>query len=167
MPYKVVYNADEDYVHATIQGKVDLALVHRYSREIIKQLNTHHCLRVLNDMRKASPELSTLDIYELPAWLEEEAEEAGIDRSCKRALVVARDFDDYQFYETVSRNHGHLLEVFADSNKTGLFRDMTKAREWLGLTPAEPASDEKRTGRTPAKAQDAHSKPQRGPATRD
>jgi hypothetical protein len=164
MPYKVIYNADEDYVHATIQGKVDLALVHRYSREIIKQLNTHHCLRVLNDMRKASPELATLDIYELPAWLEEEA---GIRRSCKRALLVAKDFDDYLFFETVSRNHGHLLEVFADSNQTGIFRDITRAREWLGLTPAEPASGGKRPGCSPAKAQDAQSRPQRGPATHD
>ena len=138
MPYNVIYNADEDYVHATIQGKVDLALVHRYSRAIIKQLSAHNCLRLLNDMCKTSLELSTVDIYELPAWIEEEAEKAGIHRSCKRALLVARDFDDYKFFETVSRNHGHLLEVFTDSNTTGIFRDVAKARQWLNLTPPKP-----------------------------
>ncbi len=74
----------------------------------------------------------------------------------------ARDFNDYQFFETVSRNHGHLLEVFADSDRTGIFRDMAKAREWLGLTPVGPASDGKRPGGSSAQAQDAQSKPRRG-----
>lgn len=154
MACKVIYDADEDCVHATIQGEVDLALVHRYSREIIEQLSAHNCLRVLNDMRRASPKLSTVDIYELPAWIEEEAEEAGIHRSCKRALLVSRDFKDYEFFETVSRNHGHLLEVFTDSNTTGIFRDTASAREWLGLTPAKRASGRKRRAPAPTKAQD-------------
>ncbi len=131
MAYKVTYNADEDCVHARIEGAVDLAMAHRYAREVIKQLSAHHCLRLLNDMRQASVHLSTVDIYELPAWIDER----GVNRACKRALVVAQDFSEYKFFETVSRNHGHLLEVFADSNTTGIFRDTTKAREWLGLTP--------------------------------
>lgn len=155
MVCEVVYHPEEDYVHARIQGGVDLALVYRYSREIIEQLRLHNCLRVLNDMRKASSKLSIIDIYELPAWIEEEAERAGIPRSCKRALLVSGDFDDYQFYETVSRNHGHLLEVFADSTKTSIFRDMSEACEWLGLTRDKPASDGKRPGCGPAKARDA------------
>ncbi len=134
MAYKVVYNADEHCVHAHIDGVVDLAMVHQFAREIIKQLSAHNCLRLLNDMRQASIQLSTIDLYELPAWIEEAMEEAGVSRSCKRALLVSRDFNEYQFFETVSRNHGHLVEVFADSNTTGIFRDIAKAYEWLGLT---------------------------------
>jgi hypothetical protein len=155
MAYKVIYNADEDCVHGTIEGEVDLALAHRYTREIIEQLNVHHCLRLLNDQRNASPKLSTIDIYELPAWIEE----AGMNRACKKALLVARNFEDYRFYETVARNHGHLVEVFADSNKTGIFRDMAAAREWLGLT-AKPASGRKHPVPPLAKAED-------GPTTGD
>ncbi len=133
MVYQVTYHADEDCVQARIEGVVDLAMAQRYAREIIRQLSVHHCTRVLNDMRQASIQLSTGDIYDLPAWIEEALEEAGVNRACKRALVVARDFSEYKFFETVSRNHGHLLEVFADSTTTGIFRDRTKAREWLGL----------------------------------
>jgi len=143
MAYKVTYSPHEDCVHARIEGDVDLAMAQRYCKEIVKQLRTHKCLRVLNDMRKASIKLSTADIYDLPAWIEEACKEAGVNRFCKRALLVSRDFNDYEFFETVSRNHGHLLEVFADSEKTGIFRDIATAREWLGLMTGEPASGPK------------------------
>ena len=144
MAYKVIYDADEDCVHASIEGGVDLATVQQYAREIIRHLRAHQCLRLLNDMRRASIGLSTMDLYELPAWIEERMEEAGVSRACKRALLVSKDFNDYQFYETVSRNHGHLLEVFADAKITGVFRDIAKADEWLGLTKVKPASGRKR-----------------------
>lgn len=137
MAYKVIYNPDEDCVHARIEGRVDLATARRYAKEIIKSLSAHHCLRVLNDMRQASIQLSTMDIYDLPAWIEEACEEAGVNRFCKRALLVSRDFNDYEFFETVSRNHGHLLEVFADSEQTGIFHEIAMARAWLGLTTAK------------------------------
>jgi hypothetical protein len=143
MACKVTYNPNEDCVHARIKGAVDLATAHRYAREIIQQLRAHNCLRLRNDMRQASVKLSTIDLYDLPAWIEERAEEAGVSRSVRRALLVARDFNDYEFFETVSRNHGHLLEVFADSRITGIFRDIAKADEWLGITKAQPASRRK------------------------
>jgi hypothetical protein len=143
MAYKVIYNPDEDCVHASIEGDVDLALAQRYAKAIIKQLRGHHC-RLLNDMRQASIKLSTADIYDLPAWIEEACEEAGVNHFCKRALLVTKDFNDYKFYETVSHNHGHLLEVFADSEQTGIFRDIAKAYEWLGLTTVKPPSARKR-----------------------
>ncbi len=149
MAYKVTYNPDKDCVHARIEGDVDLALAQRYAKEIIQQLRAHHCLRVLNDMRQASIKLSTVDIYELPAWIEEACEEAGVNRFCKRALLVSRDFNDYEFFETVSRNHGHLLEVFADPEKTGIFRDIAKACEWLGLTKVKPVSRRKHSPPAP------------------
>jgi len=144
MAYTVIYDPDQDCVYAGIEGGVDLAVAQRYAQEIIEQLRAHHCLRLRNDMRKASLKLSTMDLYDLPAWIEERLEEAGVSRSCKRALLVSTDFRDYEFYETVSRNHGHLLEIFADSKITGIFRDIAKADEWLGLTKVPPASRRKR-----------------------
>lgn len=143
MAYKVTYNADEKCVYASIEGPVDLATAQRYAQEIVKQMRTRHCPRLRNDMRRASLKLSTMDLYDLPAWIEERMEEAGISRSCKRALLVSRDFSDYKFYETVSRNHGHLLAVFADSKQAGIFHDVAKTNQWLGLTATQPASARK------------------------
>jgi hypothetical protein len=145
MAYEVIYDPDEDCVLGRIEGQVDLALVHDYTKEIIQQLRAHHCLRFLNDMRQASVTLSTVDIYDLPAWIEE----AGMDRSCRRALLVSRSFNNYQFFETVSRNHGQLVEVFADAQTTGIFRDIAEARAWLGLPTAESASGRKRPSPAP------------------
>ncbi len=145
MACKVSYNADEDCVHVSIKGVVDLARAQQCAREVIEQLRAHKCLRLLNDMRQASIKLSTMDIYEFPAWLEERLEEAGVSRHVRRAILVARDFNDYEFYETVSRNHGHLLEVFADSKVTGIFHDLAEADEWLGITKVKPASRRKRS----------------------
>jgi hypothetical protein len=144
MAYEVAYNPEEDCVHARIEGEVDLAMAQRYAQEIIEQLRAHHCLCLLNDMRQASIKLSTMDRYDLPAWIETEIEEAGVSRFCKRALLVARDFNDYAFYETVTRNHGQLLEVFADSKVTGIFRDISQANEWFGLPRVQRASRRKR-----------------------
>jgi succinyl-CoA synthetase beta subunit len=49
MAYKVIYNAAEDCVCASIEGGVDLDMVHEYAREIIKHVSAHDCLRLLND----------------------------------------------------------------------------------------------------------------------
>jgi hypothetical protein len=73
---------------------------------------------------------------------------SGVLNSVKK--LVSRDFNDYEFFETVARNHGHLVAVFADPNKTGIFRDIAQAREWLGLTPAKPAPGPKRPAPAPS-----------------
>lgn len=91
LAYEVVYNPDGDCVYASIEGSVDLAMAQRYAQEIINQLRSHGCLRLRNDMRKASVKLSTIDLYDLPPWIEERLEEAGASRSCRRALLVSRD----------------------------------------------------------------------------
>jgi hypothetical protein len=77
-----------------------------------------------------------MEIYEMPIYLEE----LGYERLCRRAIVVSQDFEDYRFFENVSRNHGHLLEVFSNSEKFGLFRDIEKAKEWLGIDKAKVES---------------------------
>lgn len=73
--------------------------------------------------------LSTIEIYDLPTYISE----AGLDRLCKRALIVSQDFEDYKFFENVSSNHGHLVKVFSDSDEFSIFRNTEEAEEWPGL----------------------------------
>jgi hypothetical protein len=87
-------------------------------------------------MRKAKLKLSTMEIYDLPIYIEE----AGLDITCRRAAIVSQDFDDYRFFENVSRNRGHFVEIFSNSEKFGLFRDIEKAKEWLGIDKAKVES---------------------------
>ncbi|MHC4842359.1 MAG: hypothetical protein ACYTFM_13140 [Planctomycetota bacterium] len=129
MSYKIRYDAKSGCVYSCIEGEVDKETIEEYAVEIVKVLQEHSCLRSLNDMRKAKVKLSTMEIYDLPIYLEN----LEYDRLVKRAIVVSQDFEDYRFYETVSHNYGHLVEIFSDSDKFNLFRDMEKAKEWLGI----------------------------------
>jgi len=138
MPYEVRYDAKSDCVCGCVEGDIDKETAEAYAVDIVKVLREHNCLRFLNDMRKASLRLSTMELYELPIFIEE----IGFDRLCRRAAVVSQDFEDYRFFETVSRNHGHLVEIFSDSNKFSFFRDVEKAKEWLRIetTPEQAKS---------------------------
>jgi hypothetical protein len=112
-----------------MEGDIDIEKVKELAQEVVKQTSAHNCRRLLNDFRKANVKLSTIEIYDLPTYFSE----AGLDRLCKRALIVSRDFDDYKFFENVSSNLGHLLEVFVDSDEPTVFQSVKKAHEWLGL----------------------------------
>jgi hypothetical protein len=129
MPYEIRYDAKTDCVYSCYEGEIDKQMAEEYAVEIVKVLREHSCMRSLNDMRNAKVKLSTMEIYEYPIYLEQ----LGYERLVKRALVVSQDFEDYRFYETVSRNYGHLVEIFSESEKFHLFRDMEKAKKWLEI----------------------------------
>ena len=134
MRYSVHYDSKYDCVFARIEGEIEMKELDDFAKEVVKQTSEHDCRRLINDLRKAQVKLSTLELYELPHFIEG----AGLDRLCKRAVVVSQDFDDYRFFENISRRRGHLVEIFADSDKFSIFRDMEKAKEWLGLDTINP-----------------------------
>ncbi|MHC4624374.1 MAG: hypothetical protein ACYS4W_10795 [Planctomycetota bacterium] len=97
---------------------MDSKSVKEYAKEIIGTASKHNCKRFLNDMREAQLDLSTIEIYEIPGFLDA----AGLDRTSKRALVVSRQPEDYRFFENVSINRGYNVKVF---------EDMDEAMNWL------------------------------------
>lgn len=129
MRYSVQYDSKNDCVFASVEGDVEMEALEQFAEEVVKQASEHNCRRLVNDLRKAKVKLSTLELYDLPHFIEN----AGLDRLCKRALIVSRDFDDYRFFENISLRRGHLVEVFADSDKFSVFGDVEQAKEWLGL----------------------------------
>jgi hypothetical protein len=129
MSYNVYYDSEHDCIFASMEGEINIEQVKDFAQEIAKLTSEHNCRRLINDLRKANVKLSTMEIYELPTYLSN----AGLDPLCKRALIVSQDFDDYLFFENVSRNQGHLVEAFTDSEKFSIFRNLETAKEWLGL----------------------------------
>jgi hypothetical protein len=115
-----------------MEGDIDIETVTEFGKEAGKLLSKHGCKRILNDARKANVKLSTLEIHDLPQFIET----AGVDPLCKRALIVSQDFDDYKFFENVSLLKGHMLGIFADTETFSIFRSAEEARDWLGLPPA-------------------------------
>jgi hypothetical protein len=131
MPFSVRYDPESDCVFASIEGEIDLQTAKEFGEAVVEQTAAHNCRRLLNDLRKAKVKLSTLEIYDLPALIEK----VGLDRRCKRALVVSRDFEDYIFFRNVSSHSGHIVEIFGDSDKFSIFRTPDRAKKWLGLQP--------------------------------
>jgi hypothetical protein len=147
MPYSVKYHPKFDCVFAKIEGKIDIKIAQEFAKEAIKQTAEHNCRKLLNDLRKAQVKLSTFDIYHLPSSIEK----AGLDHLCKRALLVSRDFDDYRFFENISRSHGHLVEIFTDSDTFSLFRNIRRGNTVARLAlPAPRIADQSHLSTFPA-----------------
>jgi hypothetical protein len=132
MPYSIRYDPECDCLFASMEGDIDMQTLTEFGKEVGKLISEHGCKRILNDVRKIKIKLSTLEIYNLPKFVES----LGIDRSVKRAVIVSQDFDQLRFFETVSRNVGQLLELFTDTDKPSMFRSAEEARDWLGLPAA-------------------------------
>ncbi|MHC4728406.1 MAG: hypothetical protein ACYS17_14390 [Planctomycetota bacterium] len=129
MSFNVYYDSERDCVFVSIEGDFDIEQAKQLAQVAVKQINTHNCKRLINDLRRANLKFSTIEIYELPTYLLN----AGLDQLCKRALIVSKDFDDFRFFENVSFNNGHLVKVFVDSDESSNFESAEKAKEWLGL----------------------------------
>ena len=72
--------------------------------------------RVLSDCRKATLELSTLDIYSLPDSLAEQyATEELCIHKCRHAILCTENMDDFRFMETMLKNRSHTAAIFSNS----------------------------------------------------
>jgi hypothetical protein len=118
MPYALSYDPETDCIFGSIKGDFDQALVREYIQAMAELAKEKHCRRVLTDMRMGKPQLTVLEIDDLPR----SAIEAGLNLTMRRALVVSSDFDDYAFYRATSAIRGQNIRVF---------RDMDSAKEWL------------------------------------
>jgi hypothetical protein len=99
--------------------------------EILKTCREHHCKKVLihADTNAISPEY--VDLYELGAFFEKIWQ-----RNIRVAMLVPLSkIAKYEFFETVAKNRGLLIETFSSSER---------ALDWLDevgeiVEPAAPA----------------------------
>ncbi|MHC5060246.1 MAG: hypothetical protein ACYTFK_04075 [Planctomycetota bacterium] len=129
MPYTVRYDSACDCIFAAMEGDIDMEMLRKFGKEIKTQQSEHDCKQILNDLQKAKIKLSTVQIYDLPKFIES----IGLDRSTKRAIIVSQDLENSHFFETVSYNVGHLVKVFVFTNKSSYLQKVQEAKSWLGL----------------------------------
>ena len=110
MPYNIHYEKEQDYISVTVEGKFDLSTLKELAAEVAKCIEQYGCKRILNDMRLAKMTRGTIDIYNMPPT----ASSAGVEKRCKRALVVSEESSDFHFLETVFLNQGHNVKMFTD-----------------------------------------------------
>jgi hypothetical protein len=123
MLHTITYNSDLGIVEIKFQENViwkEVKEILWQSAQIAKEQN---CFLFLSDFREATMKLSTLELYELPEILSETFASSEIPtHKIKRAFVVAKDLEDYSFFETVNVNRGYRHKMF---------QDISEAKKWL------------------------------------
>ena len=110
MPYKIHYEKEQDYISVTVEGKFALSTLKELAAKVAENIEHYGCNRILNDMRLAKMTRGTIDIYNMPTTASNE----GVEKRCKRALVVSEESSDFHFLETVFLNQGHNVKMFTD-----------------------------------------------------
>ena len=123
MSHKTVFNAEQGIIETKLEGTVHFEEVRDLVADSTALAREHGCYLWLTDYSEAQPELSTIEIYDLPKLFSDAANSLNVQVfQIKRAVVVSRDHASYPFARTVSQNRGQSLE---------LFDDIEKARSWL------------------------------------
>ena len=121
MPWTVGFLEDDRVVSVTTSGIMNLVLIKQVATEAHAIATEHGTGKYLADDRQMVPDLSTLEIYELPA----ELERLGLKKSDKVAVVYAEDSpkaDDFKFFNDVAQNQLFTIQIFTR---------VEEAAEWL------------------------------------
>ena len=122
MPYTIEYDP-QGIVTTKVQGKLTMAVLDEWRRDVLQLVKEKECQRMLSDLREAKVELSMVDAYNIPKLFLEYASTLGVQTfQLKRAVVVSSGEKLADFFETAARNRVHNLKVFYDDES---------ARQWL------------------------------------
>ena len=123
MSHTIAYNSDSRTIEIKFQGDVTLSEVKELFSESVRIAQEQNCFLFLSDYGEARIKLSTLEIYALPKILSDIFAPYGIPANkLSWALGVAKDLEDYHFFETVTSN---------SMQNTKNFQDVAEAKEWL------------------------------------
>lgn len=118
MKTKAQFNEADRYIRVDTSGVIDLDAVAEVLKEIPILIQRYGSKRILHDLRRADIQLDTHDIYFTP----QKIQEAGYHDTKRALLFSAENKQEFTFFETVSANRGHLVQVFTDE---------CKALKWL------------------------------------
>jgi len=116
--FTVQYLPEEEIIRVHLKGAFDAQSFSMTTSKVAEEASRSNCSHILMDHREATRHLSTTEIFERPKI----ALKFGLSRASKIALVYSTKEDDYQFVETVGKNRGFDVKVFAD---------MDEAIRWL------------------------------------
>ncbi len=123
MSHTITYNSDLHILEIIYQGNIVFNEIKETQSEAAPIAKEKNCFLFLSDFRQATIKLSTMDLYELPKLMSNTFALSEIPvYKLKRAIIVAKDLDDYNFFETVTANRGQNAKIFQNA---------AEAKEWL------------------------------------
>lgn len=115
MKFQVSYLEKEQIIVSRLSEFFDWSVAEKMVPELSTLIKEKNCRHILLDFATANMKLSTVNIYMTPEKLANEFLKYGVDiRSLRRAMVVAKDEDDYRFLSNVTVNKSQLLRIFHD-----------------------------------------------------
>jgi len=113
----------EDLVIVKTSGNFDYAQIKEMTKDTFNTASKNEIRKILGDHRDLVPQVSVLDLYNLPRDLLKE----GVKSPAKLAVVfsaVSPRKEDFDFFETTASNVGLYVQ---------LFTNLEDARTWLSL----------------------------------
>jgi hypothetical protein len=111
MECNVDYDHENDILIAGCQGSLKTEHFRDYSDEILRKLQEHNCIQLLNDFRNVRIEMTIGEIFEWHTTLIKD----GLNRKLKRAIVTTEQYlEDVRFYENVGENMGYRVKAFTE-----------------------------------------------------
>lgn len=116
--FNVHYNEECDCLVSSFTGTFNQETLKEYSIEIAKTASEHDFRYFLNDLREADVDFSSIEIRNIPGIFHA----AGLDISCKRAILMSTKLNHYRFFLTAANTRGFNVKVFTD---------LDEAMDWL------------------------------------
>ncbi len=115
MQFEVSYLEEEKIIVSRLSEYFDWSVAEKMVPALSVLIKDKNCKHILLNFATANMKLSTVSIYMTPEKLASEFMKYGVDiRLLRRAMVVARDEDDFQFLANVTINKSQLLRIFHD-----------------------------------------------------
>ncbi len=109
MEPNITYDPEFGVVKVKAEGMLNNQIGLELAQKAIDIASKHQCSKILCDFTEMKVTASTLKIYEYPSH----AIQMGVPRHLKVAVVYSIDEENHKFWETVTRNAGFLVRVFA------------------------------------------------------
>lgn len=109
MPVNIKIIRPSDFIHATMDGALDLFTSIQSLSDIASMIETPGEFQLLIDTRQAQVKLSTVDLFELGVAV---ARYRAVARSKTALLTAMNGAQHAQFFELVARNRGAFLKAF-------------------------------------------------------
>ncbi|MGA2157959.1 MAG: hypothetical protein ABSG90_01945 [Dehalococcoidia bacterium] len=123
MPHTIIYNPEKQVIELKVQGDLTLDYFKEILKENVLAIKEKGGTCVLHDYREANFKLSTSEIYQMPGIVIDTFASFGLNaRVIKRLAVVAKDYKDARFLETVFVNNALDLKIS---------RDVNEAKQWV------------------------------------
>jgi len=122
MAFSFEYHEAENYVFVHTSGVMNMQDLIKLAQEALLFAREHKVKRFLVDHREMTPDIATLDIYDLPGI----NRELGINDKLTTAVVYSEhsaNKEDFDFYQVRSLSMG--------INNLRHFTNMQQAMEWL------------------------------------